>query len=138
MTYRPRAVRIVAAVAGLGLAGVGVVVAIVLPPEVRTTFTPEQVVTILLAAAMLGSVMYGLARSRVGTDDAGLVVVNGYRTHRVAWAQIESIGIGRGAPWAVVERVDADPVMVMAVQKADGRRAGAALAALRRELADHR
>lgn len=137
-TYRPVGIRIAAAAAGTGLAVIGVVVAVVLPASVRTTFTPEQVVTIVLAALGMVAVLHGLGRSSVRTDDAGVVVVNGYRTHRVAWEQIDSIGLGRGAPWAVLERTDGDPVMVMAVQNADGARARVALATLRDELAAHR
>lgn len=137
-TYRPVAVRIATLVALLGLLVVGAVVWVVLPAAVRDTFTPEQLVTIALAVMGTAGLLNGLARSRVYTDDDGLVVVNGYRTHRVPWGQIDSIGIGRGAPWAVLERVDGDSVMVMAVQTADGPRAQAAVAELRRELATHR
>jgi hypothetical protein len=137
-TYRPVAVRVATLVALVGLLLVGAVVWVVLPAAVRDTFTTEQLVTIALAVLGTAALLNGLARSRVYSDDDGLVVVNGYKTHQVAWEQVDSIGIGRGAPWAVLERVDGDSLMVMAVQSADGPRAHAAVAELRRELVAHR
>lgn len=137
-TYRPLGIRIAAVSAGIALAVIGLVVAVALPAGVRTTFTPEQVATIALSVVAAGAVLYGLARSSVRTDEDGLVVVNGYRTHRVSWAEAASVGLGRGAPWAVLETSDGNSVMLMAVQNVDGDRARAALAALRRDISGHR
>jgi len=137
-TYRPVAVRVATVAALTGLLVIGGVVWAVLPASVRATVTFEQRVTILLAVLGTAALLNGLARSRVATDADGLTVVNGYRTHRVRWDEVESIGIGRSAPWAVLERTDGDPVMVMAVQSADGARAQSALDTLRAELAASR
>lgn len=137
-TYRPVAVRVATVAALTGLLVIGGVVWAVLPASMRATVTFEQRVTILLAVLGMAALLNGLARSRVATDADGLTVVNGYRTHRVRWDEVESIGIGRSAPWAVLERTDGDPVMVMAVQSADGARAQSALDTLRAELAASR
>ncbi len=137
-TYRPVAVRVAAVAALAGLLLIGGVVWAVLPATVRATFTIEQRVTIALAVLGAAVLLNGLARSRVATDRAGLTVVNGYRTHRVRWEEIESIGVGRGAPWAVLERVDGDSLQLLAVQSADGARAQTALDTLRTELAASR
>lgn len=137
-TYRPLGVRIAAAAAAVSLFAIGTVVWLVLPPSVQATFTTEQRVTVALALLGTVLVLHGLGRSSVRTDEAGVVVVNGYRTHRVPWGQVCSVGLGRGAPWAVLETVSGDPVMVMAVQSADGERARRALSLLRSEVAVHR
>ena len=133
-TYRPVAVRVATAAALAGLLVIGGVVWAVLPASIQATVTLEQRVTIVVAVLGTAVLLNGLARSRVTTDADGLTVVNGYRTHRVRWDEVESIGIGRSAPWAVLERVDGDSLQVMAVQTADGARAQAALDTLRAEL----
>ena len=137
-TYRPVAVRVATAAALAGLLVIGGVVWAVLPASIQDTVTLEQRVTIVLAVVGAAALLNGLARSRVATDADGLTVVNGYRTHRVRWEEVESIGIGRSAPWAVLERVDGDSLQVMALQTADGARAQAALDTLRAELAASR
>jgi hypothetical protein len=128
------AVRVATAAALAGLLVIGGVVWAVLPASIQATVTLEQRVTIVVAVLGTAVLLNGLARSRVTTDADGLTVVNGYRTHRVRWDEVESIGIGRSAPWAVLERVDGDSLQVMAVQTADGARAQAALDTLRAEL----
>jgi hypothetical protein len=137
-TYRPVAVRVATTAALAGLLVIGGVVWAVLPADVRATVTIEQRVTIALAVLGTATLLNGLARSRVSTDADGLTVVNGYRTHRVRWDEVESIGIGRSAPWVELERTDGDSLMVMAVQSADGARAQSALDTLRAELAASR
>jgi hypothetical protein len=137
-TYRPVAVRVATAAALAGLLVIGGVVWAVLPESVRATVTIEQRVTIVLAVLGTAALLNGLARSRVASDADGLTVVNGYRTHHVRWEEVESIGIGRSAPWAELERTDGDTLMVMAVQSADGARAQSALDTLRAELAESR
>ncbi len=137
-TYRPVAVRVATAAALAGLLVIGGVVWAVLPASIQDTVTLEQRVTIVLAVVGTAALLNGLARSRVATDADGLTVVNGYRTHQVRWEEVESIGIGRSAPWAVLERVDGDSLQVMALQTADGARAQAALDTLRAELAASR
>ena len=137
-TYRPVAVRVATAAALAGLLVIGGVVWAVLPASIQATVTIEQRVTIVLAVLGTAALLNGLARSKVATDAEGLTVVNGYRTHRVRWSEVESIGMGRSAPWAVLERVDGDSLQVMALQSADGDRAQSALHALRAELAASR
>lgn len=136
--YRPLGIRIATIAAAVSLTVFAVVVWFALPASIQATFTAEQWITIALAVLAAAAVLHGLARSSVRTDEGGVVVVNGYRSHRVPWEQVASVGLGRGAPWAVLETVGGDSMMVMAVQSADGDRARSALLALRREVAAHR
>ena len=70
-------------------------------------------------------------RSRVTATDDTLIVVNGYRRREYAWAQVVSMSLGRGAPWATIDLNDGDTISLLAIQGSDGPRAIAAVRALR-------
>lgn len=55
--------------------------------------------------------------------------VGGYRL--VPWPAVEAITFPRGRHWASLELLDGDAVPLYAVQRADGERSVAAMAALR-------
>jgi hypothetical protein len=64
---------------------------------------------------------HALARCRVDADDEGLTVVNGYRTHRLAWQQVISVTLRPGSPWAVLDLSDGTTRSAMGIQGSDGR-----------------
>lgn len=136
-TYRPFGARVAAITAGSCLVAVVLVAALTLDDRVRASFTPVQVGTLLgfLAAVLL--ILHGIARTLVRTDAAGITVRNGFRSHRLGWAEAVNITLPRGAPWAVLDTADGSVVAVMAVQQADGDRARAAVRNLRAGLAQH-
>ncbi len=137
MTYRPLGARVVAAAAAGCLLLVLVVITVALPAEVRAEFTVTQNVTLALVLAVALCVLHGIARTRVRTDPGGIHVVNGYRRHDLDWAEAVQVSIGRGAPWATLDTSDGNVVQLMAIQRADGDRALAAVRSLRAELARH-
>lgn len=89
--------------------------------------TPELHLLNRVAIALLGVVggaflwRYALIRA-VPTPD-GLTVRNLFGTRRLEWAEILRVGFSGGAPWAVLELTDTEELAVMAIQRADGRRA---------------
>ena len=136
-TYRPFGARIVAVAAGVALSAVMAALWVALPADVRSSFTWLQTATLLLFWAAVIAVLFGIARTRVVSDGFGISVLNGYRRHRLAWAQVVSISLPRGAPWALIDETDGSVLAVMALQGADGERARRAVSDLRRRVAAH-
>lgn len=137
MTYRPIGARIISyVVAGCFLLIFGVIVAQV-PSEVREQTSIAQSVTLILFFVAALGVLHGIGRTRIRTDEQGVHVLNGYRSHDLEWAEVISIEFGRGAPWAVADTSEGTTVSLMAIQAADGPRARAAVRRLRSEIAEH-
>lgn len=137
LTYRPIGARIIAYVAVGCFLVMFMVITFALPADVRESITPPQLVTLLSVFVAALAVLHGIGRTRVRTDDAGLHILNGYRRHDLEWAEVVSIELGRGAPWAVIDTTDGESVSVMAIQSADGTRARAAVRRLRSEVDEH-
>src|SRR5687768_3594209 len=121
--FRPTGVRVAAVVFGLVLVLTVVVVWLGLPPEAQDGFTVLQRITV--AGMVLGVLAIGhaLARCRVDADEDGLALVNGYRTHRLAWQQVVAVTLRPGSPWAVLDLADGTTRSVMGIQGSDGNRA---------------
>ncbi|WP_310528854.1 PH domain-containing protein [Nocardioides sp.] len=100
-------------------------------PEVRAKFTFFQRSTLVFLGLLAGSVGYALARSRVVASEPGLVVVNGYRRRDYEWAEIISIHLPAGAPWATIDLADGTTTSLLAIQGSDGERARNAVRTLR-------
>ena len=136
-TYRPLGARVVAAVAGVSLSAIMLVLWVALPADVRASFTWLQTSTLLLFWAAVLVVLYGIARTRVRSDSTGISVLNGYRWHHLTWPQVLAISLPRGAPWAIIDTADGSVVAAMALQAADGDRARQAVVDLRRRIDAH-
>lgn len=136
-TFRPLGARVVALVAGACLVVMAGALWLAMPSDIRSDFNPLEVVTLLLVLLGILVVLYGIARTRLDVDAAGLHVVNGYRRHDLEWAEAVAIRLGRGAPWAVLDTADGKIVKVMALQAADGPRARSACAWVRERIDEH-
>lgn len=136
-TFRPLGARVVAFVAGSCLVVLSGVMWLAMPPRIRSTFNPLEVVTLVLVLLGILLVLYGIARTRLDVDQAGLHITNGYRRHDLDWAEAVAIHLGRGASWAVVDTSDGRIVKVMALQSADGPRARAATVWVRERIDAH-
>ncbi|WP_341927689.1 PH domain-containing protein [Nocardioides psychrotolerans] len=130
-TWRPAGPRIA------GIAAFGALVVVILflwlsfDDETRASVTPFQRGTVL-GLGLLGFVaIYAVVRSRAVAQDDGLVVVNGYRRHHYAWAEIIAVRLPPGAPWVTLDLADGTTVSVLAIQGSDGRRARIAVGELR-------
>lgn len=138
MRFRPLGARIVAYVAGGCLLVIAGTVTVALSPEIRGSFTVLQTGTLVLFLAALLAVLWGIARSRVDTDDHGIRLVNGYRTHLLAWDEVVDVSLGRGAPWGTLTTTDDRSFMMLGIQASDGPRATDAIWSLREEILEHR
>ena len=85
---RPMGVRVAAVGFGVLLVVTVVVVWLALPQRSQDSFTLAQKATVLAMVLGAFGVGHALARCRVDADEDGLTVVNGYRTHHLAWQQV--------------------------------------------------
>ena len=122
-TWRPLGVRV--AVVGLGLMLLVVCGAawFGFDESVRDRFTLLQRLTVVLFGAAFAGCGWALARARVTAEMEALVVVNGFRTRRLAWEEVVAIHLPEGAPWATLDLADGTTISAMAFQGSDGRQA---------------
>jgi len=130
-TWRPLGVRLAALVFGGGLLVVCAMAWVGFQDEIRASFTPAQKGTLLLMGLLIVAALLGLSRSRVTAEADRIIVVNGYRRHEYARAQVVAVTMPRGAPWATLDLHDGTSVAAMGIQGSDGDRARAAVRELR-------
>lgn len=130
-TWRPLGVRF--AVLGFGLMLLVVCAAawIGFDQSVRDRFGLLQRLTLLIMGGVAATCGWALARARVTAERDSLVVVNGFRTRRLAWAEVLAIHLSAGAPWATLDLADGTTISAMAFQGSDGRRARDGVRAVR-------
>lgn len=137
--YYPRATRLTA----IGLSVVLLVATWLgwqaLPPEIQVLFTGFQLGTLVLFVLVMLAMMLGIGLSNVRVDEAGLLVRNGLRRHRIEWRQVEGFRFTPHDPWAYVLLED-DPGnrALFAVQRVDGERARGFVAELTAQWEAHR
>jgi hypothetical protein len=134
-TWRPLGVRLAVLFFGGLLAVVCVAGWIAVGPEVRGRVTPYQQATMVLIAAGAAAVAWALVRCRVTADEHGLLVVNGYRTHRYEWAEVLAVHMPPGAPFPTFDLADGTSRFAAGIQASDGARARRAVLELRLLLA---
>jgi hypothetical protein len=78
---------------------------------------------------VLGALLFwGLTRFALVSADPsedGLLVRNLLLSRRLEWAEVLGIRFGGGDSWVILDLSDGDTLAVMAIQRADGERAGA-------------
>ena len=130
-TWRPFGARIAASVGGACLLTVCLVAWFGFSAEIRAQFTPFQKQTMVGLFGIAFLAWFALVRSRVVAEEDRLVIVNGYRTHVYEWAEVVSITLVRGAPWATLDLADGTTMSALAIQGSDGDRARVAVRQLR-------
>jgi hypothetical protein len=134
-TWRPLGVRLAVVFFGGLLAIVCVAGWVAVGPDVRAKVTAYQLATLLLIAAMAVAIAWALVRCRVTATQAGLEVVNGYRTHHYEWAEVVAVHMPPGAPFPTLDLADGTSRMAIGIQGSDGDRAKVAVLQLRMLLA---
>ena len=121
-TWRPLGVRVVGGVSGLALVIVVFAAWFGFSPKVRSEFSAYEIGTLIFLGLLALAVWFALMRCRVSASEDGLIVVNGYRRREFEWAQVLSVSLRRGAPWATIDLSDGTTVAAMGIQNADGQR----------------
>ncbi len=137
VTFRPLGVRIAAVAFGVMLFGVTATIWLSFPGHVREAFTPFQRLTVLAMGAGVLVVGHALARCRVDAAPEGLLVVNGYRSHRLQWAQVLAVRMLPGNPWVTLDLADGTTLSALGIQGSDGARAQRQVRALRALIEAH-
>ena len=83
---------------------------------------PDRVGFLFLGAAALWF-LHRQASVIAVPSERGLVVRNLFLTRELEWAEILAVRFGGGDPWVTLDLSDGDTLAVMAVQRADGKRA---------------
>lgn len=130
-TWRPFGSRLVGIILFAGLVSIFGVTWLTFPPETRAKFTTFQISTVFFLVGLGAVVIYAIVRSKAVATTSGLVVVNGYRRHELAWAQILHVRMPQGAPWASLDLSDGTTLSVLAIQSSDGQLASRAVRELR-------
>ena len=131
VTWRPLGPRVVGIAVGAGLVVICVFAWFTFDSETRERFTVFQRGTLIALGLLAFTLLFGLIRSRVEAHQDRLVVVNGYRRHEYAWAQVVAVHLPPGAPWVTLDLADGETAAVMAIQGSDGARAQEAVRQLR-------
>lgn len=113
------------------LAVVVVITMSVLAVVIASPFTLADRVGLVLIGLAIAGLLYQLGRCRVSADDAGVTLVNPFRTRRLAWAEVLGVTMADGEPWPTLDLADGSTVSAMGIQRSDGPRARRALAELR-------
>lgn len=121
--FRPIGVRVAAVMFGLVLVVTVTVVWLELSPAARDGFTVLQRITVVGMVLGVLAIGHALARCRVDADAEGLTLVNGYRSHRLAWQQVVAVALRPGSPWALIDLSDGTTRSAMGIQGSDGKRA---------------
>jgi hypothetical protein len=130
-TWRPLGVRMAGAIFGGALLVVTGFAWFAFDDQTREAFSTFQRSTVVVLGGLFYAAGYALARSRVLAESTRLVVVNGYRRHEYAWAEVLAVHLAPGAPWAVLDLADGTSQPAMGIQGSDGARAQRAVAELR-------
>ena len=134
-TWRPLGVRLAMVFFGGLLFVVCVAAWVAVGPEVRGRVSVYQKATLLLIAALVVAVAWALVRCRVTATEAGLEIVNGYRTHHYEWAEVLAVHMPPGAPFPTFDLADGTSRSALGIQSSDGDRARLAIHQLRMLLA---
>jgi hypothetical protein len=115
-TWRPRAVRLVAYGLALLIVATMVVLAVILPADWSIL---DRVLVVGLGLAVAGG-LHMLGRPRLIATERNVIVVNGIRTHYLAWPEILDIRMPVGEPWPSLDLSDGTSLPVMGIQSTDG------------------
>lgn len=130
-TFWPLGVRAVVGFVAVALVATGTTLWIALPPDVKDKFTVVELATVVLVGAGILALVYALLRCRVVATGAGLLVVNGFRSHQLEWSQVLGVTLRPGSAWAVLDLSDGTTTIALGIQGSDGSRAQRDVALLR-------
>ncbi|MFG2000012.1 PH domain-containing protein [Spirillospora sp. NPDC048911] len=113
--WRPRTTRLVAyATAGAIVLGM-FVLAVVVAPQ----FKVFDRVLMVVFGLFIAWILHMLARCKVAADDAGLTVVNAFRTRRLEWPEVLDVTMSAGEPWPTLDLADGTSLGAMGINGAE-------------------
>jgi hypothetical protein len=92
----------------------------------KSEFTGFQVLTLLFFAGVVLWILYRMATLRITAYDDRLEVRNVFRSYRLEWKRVRALRFSSGDPWLQLFDAEGNRLGVLAIQSADGPRAGVA------------
>ena len=135
-TFHPRIVALMAAGMGLSLIAVFGVIWFRLPADARDTFSWFQRLTLLAFFGAVLWILYRMTTLRVTAYADHLRIRNVFKSYTLTWPEVSALRFRSGDAWLQLFDADGNRLGILAVQAAEGRRAGRAakeLAAVARE-----
>jgi len=122
-TFRPRRALVVSVAVAVAVVVCLTIFALRIQHGGITGWDNRDTAGMIVFAVLVGLCVlrFGLVRA-VPTPDA-LIVHNLVRSRTVPWPEIVSVQFGGGAPWLILDLADTEQLTVMAIQRADGKRA---------------
>ncbi|WP_432056412.1 PH domain-containing protein [Streptomyces sp. bgisy022] len=111
VTFRPGRTRAV-----LLTMGVAIFVAVSLIGVLLTQLGPGERLSFVFTGALLGGVLYLLARPRVECDETGVTVVNIVTRRRLEWPEIIQVHLRPGDPWVFLDLSDGTSLPALGIQ----------------------
>ncbi|MEU2387865.1 PH domain-containing protein [Streptomyces sp. NPDC012461] len=130
VTFRPGRTRAV-----LLTMGVAIFAAVSLIGVLLTRLSPGERLSFVVTGALLGSVLYLLARPRVECDETGVTVVNIVTRRRLEWPEIIQVHLRPGDPWVFLDLSDGTSLPALGIQPGIARQHAVADARALRALA---
>lgn len=121
--FRPRAARAVSLTLGGAVLAMTSGIAVFLPRITGAPVGAGDRVGIAAFGLAVAWFAYRQAAVRAVPDAVGLAVQNLVHRRRIEWAEIVSVRFGPDRPWVQLDLADGRTLAVMAIQRADGRRA---------------
>lgn len=117
-TFRPAGSRYVAYGVAVLMIVLTTIIGVALPSYVEfTLFELATLAAILITVLVL---LHAVGRSVVRVSDDSIEVVNGYRTHTIAWSEVKGFAMNEGAPWPTMVYGDDERIILFAIQRSDG------------------
>lgn len=137
--FRPRQVRIISIVGAIAVTCGFAILSVALLIVDWEPWTVLDMVWMNLLGILFGASLLRIADIQARPTDTGLVVRNMVRTHRFEWGQILGVSFSPEGddPWPLLDLADGTTCAVMAIQHADGPRAHADVARLRKLITRH-
>lgn len=135
-TFHPRIVALMSGGMGLSLIAVFGVIWFRLPESARDTFSWFQRLTLLAFFGAVLWILYRMTTLRVTAYADRLHIRNVFKSYTLRWDEVSALRFRSGDAWLQLFDADGNRLGILAVQAAEGRRAGRAakeLAAVARE-----
>ena len=135
-SFHPRIVALMAAGMGLSLIAVFGVIWFRLPEDARDTFSWFQRLTLLAFFGAILWILYRMTTLRVTAYADRLHVRNVFKSYTLPWTEVSALRFRSGDAWLQLFDADGNRLGILAIQAAEGLRAGRAakeLAAVARE-----
>jgi len=136
-TFHPRIVALMAGLMGLSVIAVFGVIWFRFPASTRDSFSWFQRLTLLAFFGAILWILYRMTTLRVTAYADRLRIRNVFKSYTLPWSEISALRFRSGDAWLQLFDADGNRIGILAVQAAEGARAGRAAKELAAVARDH-